>query len=57
MLSGIENEIVEVGVVDLVDTNGGMGIVDIRSVGIVVAIDLMGAINLVEKKVANVTEN
>jgi hypothetical protein len=57
VLNGIEDETTKVGVVDLVDTNGGMGTVDIRSVGTIVAIDLVSTINLVEKKVVDDSEN
>lgn len=57
VLNGREDETTEVGVIDLVDTNGGMGTMDICSVGTIVAIDLVSTINLVEKKVANVSEN
>ncbi len=57
VLSGIEDETTEVGVVDLVNTNGGMGTVDICSVGTVVAIDVVSTFNLVEKKNVNVSEN
>jgi hypothetical protein len=57
VLNGIENESTEVGDVDLIDTNGGMGTVDIRSVGTIVAIDLVSTINLVEKKVVDGSEN
>ncbi len=57
MLSDVKNETIEVGVVDLVDTNLGMGTMDIRSVIIVATIDLMNITNLVEKKVANLNEN
>jgi hypothetical protein len=57
VLSGLEDETTEVGAIDLVDTNGGMGTMEIPSVGTVVAIDLVSTINLVGKKVANVSEN
>ncbi len=57
VLNGIEDETIEVGAVYLVDTNGGMGTVDIHSVGTIVAIDLMSTINLVEKKVVDGSEN
>lgn len=57
VLNGREDETTEVGVIDLVDTNGGMGTMDICSVGTIVAIDLVSTINLVEKKVADVSEN
>jgi hypothetical protein len=57
VLSDVKNETIEVGVVDLVDTNLGMGTMDIRSVIIVATIDLMNITNLVEKKVANLNEN
>jgi hypothetical protein len=44
VLNGVEDETVEVGAVCSVNTNGGMGTMDIRSVGTIVAIDLVSTI-------------